>query len=105
MSRNRWMLAGLACMLAGACMPSMAQSSAAAKRHGNKVLQAQLHDVQSKVSAARDRNSELQAKVAKMERQNAERQERLKQRDDEIAALQQKIGTAGGTAIASSAGH
>jgi septal ring factor EnvC (AmiA/AmiB activator) len=110
MVSRRSMLVGLFGVALGAgaagsalALPAGPQAATAGK--GGKQLQAQLHDVQSKVSQAQSRNSELQAQVARMERENAEREERLKQRDGEIAALQQKLEAAGTPTAASSAGH
>lgn len=103
--RNRLMLSGMVCLLAGAGLPTMGQASAAAKSHGNKAVQAQLKNVEAKVSKAQDRNAELQAQVAKMERENADREKHLKQRDEQIAALQKKLAAAGAPEATSSAGH
>ncbi|HJP98136.1 MAG TPA: hypothetical protein VJ862_06185 [Rhodanobacteraceae bacterium] len=101
-----WVLSGMLCLLVGVGAPAMVQAAGVSgSRHGNKALQAQLHDVQAKVSRAHDRNAELQAQVAKMERESAEREKRLKQRDDEIAALQRKLDAAGAPASSASAGH
>lgn len=103
--RSQLMLSVMACVLLGTGLPTLAQASTAAKSHGNKAVQAQLKDVEAKVSKAQGRNAELQAQVAKMERENAQREKRLKQRDDEIAALQKKLEAAGAPSAASSAGH
>ncbi|MGH8113969.1 MAG: hypothetical protein ACREPS_02780 [Rhodanobacteraceae bacterium] len=73
--------------------------------HDRKQMQAQLKEVDAKVSTARAHNTELQAQVTRLEQQNADRRKQLQQRDDEIAALQEKLQAAGGPGSASSTGH
>jgi peptidoglycan hydrolase CwlO-like protein len=99
------MRAGMLCVLMAVGMLVVGPAAGAAESHGDKAVQAQLHDLQAKVSKAQDRNDELQAQVAKMEQQNAERQKQLQQRDQEIAALQQKLEAAGATPSAATSGH
>lgn len=103
-------LLGLALM--AATMPVMVQAapvgqqgSAGAGAHDGKQVQAQLKDVDAKISTARAHNTELQAQVSQMEHQNSDRHNQLQQRDDEIAALQKKLQTAGAPTSVSSSGH
>ncbi|HET7591755.1 MAG TPA: hypothetical protein VFK00_01975 [Rhodanobacteraceae bacterium] len=102
---KRLMRTGMLCVLMGIGMLLAGPSAVAAESHGDKAVQAQLHDLQAKVSKAQDRNAELQAQVAKMEQQNAERQKQLQQRDQEIAALQRKLEAAGAAPSPATSGH
>ena len=103
--RSQLVLSVTVCVLLGTGLPTLAQAAPAAKSHAKKAVQAQLKDVEAKVSKAQDRNAELQAQVAKMERENADREKRLKQRDEEIAALQKKLEAAAAPEAGASAGH
>ena len=94
--------AGISMMVQAA--PVGEHGAAVAETHDSKPMQAQLKDVDAKVSTARARNAELQAQVTRMEQQSADRHKQLQQRDDEIAALQKKLRAAGVSAPASSAG-
>ena len=68
-------------------------------------LQAQVKDVDAKITAARAQNATLQAQVSQMEQQSAAQTKQLQQRDAEIAALQQKLQAVGVPASAGSAGQ
>ncbi|MGH8190684.1 MAG: hypothetical protein ACREP2_04490 [Rhodanobacteraceae bacterium] len=96
---------GMAMSMAGqAATPAAPRSSTAAAANAGHKLQAQLQDVDAKVSSARAHNAELESQVTAMERQNADRQKQMQQRDAQIAALQEKLQAAGASAPASSAG-
>lgn len=111
--RRKSLLTGLlGAAVLGACISMMAQAalvgqqdSTATGTHGKKQMQAQLKNMDAKISTARAHNAELQAQVMQMEQQNADRQKHLQQRDDEIAVLQKKLQAAGVPASAASAGR
>ena len=87
--------------------PSVLMAAPPASGHAGKTaaLQAQVKDVDAKVTAARTQNATLQAQISQMEQQNAASAKQLQARDAEIAALQQKLQAAGVPASATSAGH
>ena len=89
--------------LLGASIAAVAPASAQARHPANP--QDRLKGVDARLAAARAHNQTLQAQVTQMERQGAAQQKQLRQRDAEIAALQQKLRAAGVPASATSAVH
>lgn len=87
--------------------PGALMAAPPASGHADKTttLQAQVKDVDAKITAARAQNATLQTQVSQMEQQNAARAKQLQARDAEIAALQQKLQAAGVPTSATSAGH
>ncbi|MGH8184400.1 MAG: hypothetical protein ACREPH_12150 [Rhodanobacteraceae bacterium] len=92
-------------VLLGASAVSLATPPASRGTRHAADVQAQLKDVDAKITAARAHNAALQTQMTQMEQQNTARKAQLQQRDAEIAALQKKLRAAGVPASAGSAGH
>jgi peptidoglycan hydrolase CwlO-like protein len=91
--------------LLGASGVLAAAPPASGHAHKAAALQAQVKDVDAKITDARSQNAALQAQVSQLEQQNAARAKQLQARDAEIVALQQKLQAAGVPVSAASAGH
>lgn len=90
-------------MILGAALLATPMALPAATPSGT--VHARLKDVDAKIAVARDRQTALQSQVAALEQQNAAQQKQLRDRDAEIAALQQKLQAAGVPAASATAGH
>lgn len=100
MLRNTMLIA----VLLGIPVASMATPSAP-HADTRATLQAQVRDSEAKIASARARNTTLQAQVSRMEQENAARGKALRERDAEIAVLQQKLQAAVAPASATTARH
>lgn len=96
-------LAGM--VLLGTPMTGIAVPPASRPTSSAAAVQAQLKDVDAKITTARAQQAKLQSQVTQMEQQNAASRQKLQQRDAEIAALQRKLAAAGVPAASASVGH
>lgn len=96
-------LAGM--VLLGTPMTGIAVPPGSRPTSSAATLQAQLKDVDAKITTARAQQARLQSQVTQLEQQNAARKQQLQQRDAEIAALQQKLAAVGVPAASASVGH